>query len=178
MKASRKKLIMIIGFIMLIGGSLIGPARSADLKIGVVDIQRVLNECNEGKESKKALAKEVENVQRLGVEKQKGLQDMKAAYEKQAPMLNAEARATKERELQTKLRDFQRWGQDKENELKQKQMELERNISIGLQKVIQKLGADEGYTVILYKSENIVFYASKTIDITDRVIKAYDAQKK
>jgi len=44
--------------------------------------------------------------------------------------------------------------------------------------VIQKVGADEGYTFILEKNENIVLYISKTIDITDRVIKAYDAQKK
>jgi Skp family chaperone for outer membrane proteins len=55
---------------------------------------------------------------------------------------------------------------------------MERNISIALQKVIQKVGADEGYTLILEKNENIVLFVSKTIDITDRVIKAYDAQKK
>ena len=57
-------------------------------------------------------------------------------------------------------------------------MEMQRNISIGLLKVIQKLGADEGYTFIVETNENIVFFASKSIDITDRVIKAYDAQKK
>jgi Skp family chaperone for outer membrane proteins len=44
--------------------------------------------------------------------------------------------------------------------------------------VIQKIGADEGYTVILEKNESIVLYVAKSIDITDRVIKAYDAQKK
>jgi Skp family chaperone for outer membrane proteins len=44
--------------------------------------------------------------------------------------------------------------------------------------VIQKVGADEGYTLILDKNENIVLFASKAIDVTDRVIKAYDAQKK
>jgi Skp family chaperone for outer membrane proteins len=57
-------------------------------------------------------------------------------------------------------------------------MEMERNISIGLQKVIQKVGADEGYTFILEKNENVELYISKTIDITDRMIKAHDAQKK
>jgi Skp family chaperone for outer membrane proteins len=44
--------------------------------------------------------------------------------------------------------------------------------------VIQKLGADEGYTLILEKNEAIVLYASKVIDLTDRVIKLYDTQKK
>ncbi len=49
---------------------------------------------------------------------------------------------------------------------------------MSLQKVIQKLGADEGYTVILEKNEAIVLYTSKAIDITDRVIKLFDTQKK
>jgi Skp family chaperone for outer membrane proteins len=40
------------------------------------------------------------------------------------------------------------------------------------------LGADEGYTLILEKNDNIVLFTSKSTDITDLVIKAYDAQKK
>jgi len=49
---------------------------------------------------------------------------------------------------------------------------------LGFQKVIQKLGADEGYTFIMELNENVVLFASKAIDITDRVIKVFDAQKK
>jgi Skp family chaperone for outer membrane proteins len=44
--------------------------------------------------------------------------------------------------------------------------------------VTQTLGADEGYTFILEGNESIVLFASKSIDMTDRVIKAYDARKK
>jgi Skp family chaperone for outer membrane proteins len=62
--------------------------------------------------------------------------------------------------------------------MRQKQIEMERTISGGLIKVIQKIGAEEGYTFILERNETIVLYASKAIDVTDRVIKAFDAQKK
>ena len=179
MRPCRKTVMMIIGISIFTGGLLAeSPARSADLKIGCVDMQKAVNECNEGKEVKKALAKEVENFRRLVAEKQKGLQEMKDSLERQGLMLNSEARAVKEKELQTKVREFQRWGEDRENEIKQKGMEMERNISIGLLKVAQELGEDEGYTFIVEKNENIVFFASKSIDITDRVIKAYDAQRK
>jgi len=57
-------------------------------------------------------------------------------------------------------------------------METERNIAIGLTKVIQKVGADEGFTIVFEQNEQIVLYASKAIDITDRVIKAFDTPKK
>ena len=141
-------------------------------------LSRAINECQAGKEAKKAITKDVEKYQRLIVEKQKELQTMKESLDKQALMLTPDARANKEKEYQNKLREFQRWGEDTQNEVNQKRMEIERNISVALIKVIQKIGADEGYTVILEKNESIVLYASKTIDITDRVIKAYDAQKK
>lgn len=173
----RKRLVMILGICVLIGGWF-GSVLATDLRIGFVDIQKAVNECNAGKEAKKVITKEVEKFQRLIAEKQKELQTVKETLEKQGPMLTQEARASKEREYQAKLREFQRWGEDNQNEINQKRIEMERNISMGLQKVIQKVGIDDDYTLILEKNENIVLFASKSIDITDRVIKVFDAQKR
>ena len=170
-----KKFAAVTGIILL---GWFGSVWAADLKVAYVDIQRAINECNAGKEAKKAITKDVERIQKLGADRQKELQTMKESLEKQTLMLTPEARANKEREYQTKLRDFQRWADDTQNEMRQKQMEMERNISGGLVKVIQKLGADEGYTFILERNETVVLYVSKAIDVTDRVIKAFDAQKK
>jgi len=170
-----KKLGVVAGMILL---GWFGSVWAADLKVAYVDIQRAINECNAGKEAKKVITKDIEKIQHLGADKQKELQTMKESFEKQTLMLTPEARAQKEKEYQSKLREFQRWADDTQNEMNQKRMEMERNISAGLIKVIQKLGTEEGYTFILEKNETIVLYASKTLDITDRVIKAYDAQKK
>ncbi len=172
-----KRFLIIIGIILILGGW-VGSALAAELKIGFVDIQKAINECNAGKEAKKAITKEVEKFQRLIVEKQRELQTMKESLDKQSPMLNPEARATKEKEYQTKLKEFQRWGEDNQNEVNQKRMEMERNIALGFQKLIKKVGEEEGYTLILEKNEMIVLFASMSIDLTDRVIKIFDTQKK
>ena len=178
----RKILRIAVGILLFIfvGGLLTGVvySQNINIKIGSVDIQRAINDCHAGKEAKKSLTKEVEQFQGLIAEKQKELQGMKESLEKQGLMLNPEARAAREKEIQTRLRDFQRWGEDVQNEMNQKRMEMERNISVALQKVIQKLGTDEGYTFILEKNENIVLFSSKSTDITDLVIKAYDAQQR
>jgi len=164
--------------LVIIGGLLAGRVYAADTKIGWVDMQRAVNECNAGKEAKNALRKEMERLQRLMAEKQNELQEMKESLEKQGLMLTPEVKAVREKDLQTKVRDFQRWGEDVQNELKQKQSDMERNISGGLVKVVQEIGAKEGYTVILQRNENIVPFTSKSTDLTDLVIKAYDMQKK
>jgi outer membrane protein len=83
----------------IIGGLLTERVYSADIKIGWVDIQRAVNECNAGKEAKKALSKEGEKVQHLIAEKQTELQRMKESLDQQALMLNPEVRASREKEL-------------------------------------------------------------------------------
>jgi outer membrane protein len=171
-----KRLVVVVIGLILLGW--FGSVLAAELKVAYVDIQKAVNESNAGKEAKKVITKEVEKFQRLIADKQRELQTLKESLEKQAPMLTSDARATREKDYQNKLREFQRWGEDTQNEINQKRAEMERNISMGFQKVIQKVGADEGYTLILEKNENIVLYVSKALDITDRVIKVYDAQKK
>jgi outer membrane protein len=171
------KLIGILVF-MIIGGLFTGTVYSGDIKIGSVDMQRVINECSAGKEAREVIAQDGEKFQRLIAEKQKELQTMKESFEKQALMLTLDARANKEREYQTKLREFRRWEEDTQNELNQKRTQMEQNISIGLIKVVQEIGANEGYTLILWKNESIVLFASKPTDITDQVIKTYNVQKK
>jgi outer membrane protein len=69
-------------------------------------------------------------VQRLAIEKQKELQMLKESLDKQNPLLKPEARPTKEKEFQNKLREFQQWGEDNQNEINQKRMELEQNIAV------------------------------------------------
>ena len=174
------RMVVAVFLFIVVGGLLAGRVYSQNLniKIGSVEIQRAVNECSAGKEAKVALTKEVEKFQGLVAEKQRELQGMKESLEKQGLMLTPEARTAREKELQTRLRDFQRWGEDVQNELNQRRAEMGRNIFIGLQKVIQKLIADGGYTLILEKNENIVLFTSKSIDITDLVIKAFDGQKK
>src|SRR4030042_214029 len=171
-----KTIAFTVGIFIVLGW--LGSALANSPKIGVVDIQKAVNESNAGKEAKKGVVKEVEKCQRQLADKQKELQTMKESLDKQAPMLNPDVRATKEKDLQNKVREFQRWQEDAQNEVNQKRMEMERNIALGFQKVIQKLGADEGYTFIMELNENVVLFASKAIDITDRVIKVFDAQKK
>jgi outer membrane protein len=90
-------------------------------------------------------------------------------------MLSEKARKEKEREYQNKLKEFKRWGEDRQAELKQKEMELTKTTLEGLAATVRKLGAEEKFTVILEKNEAILLYASKAVDLTDRVIQIFNS---
>jgi len=175
---NKKKIGIVMGILLLIESGFTLSMAFGELKVGCVDIQRAMNECQAGVEAKKVIAKEMEKLQKLFAERQKELQTIKESLEKQAPMMKPEARASKEKDFQSKVRDYQRWLEDNQKEIQQKGMEMERTILQGIQKVVKKIGEEESYTFVLEKNENIVLFSSKAIDLTDRVIKAFDAQKK
>ena len=178
MRRTVQTLGIVVGSFMIVGWLLAQFSWCAELKIGSLDIQKAVNECQAGKEAKKNLLTEAEKFQKIVGEKQKELQGMKESLEKQAPMLTQEARASREKEFQNRGREFQRWVEDSQNELNQKRVETERKVAQELFKVVQKIGAEEGYTVILERNENIVLFTTNAIDLTERVIKAFDSQKK
>ena len=72
-----KRIWMVIGIITFIIGGCLGRAWAVELKLGCVDMQRAVNDCNAGKEAKRVISKELEKFQRLYGEKQQELQGMK-----------------------------------------------------------------------------------------------------
>jgi len=93
-------------------------------------------------------------------------------------LLSAEARAAKERDYQQKVKDYQRLTKDIQEELQQTDADYTRKILEEIFKVVQQIGKQEGYTLVLEKTESSILYASDGIDMTDRVIQAFDKSGK
>lgn len=148
------------------------------LKIGYIDLQRSLNESDQGKEAKASFNKRVEELQKTLDEKQGELKKLQDELDKQKGILNQEAKGDKEKAYQQKIKDAQRFAKDSQEELQQKDAELTKKIITDLKDVIKKVGTDEAYTIILEKGEAAVLFAADGVDITDKVIKAYNKTKK
>ncbi len=106
------------------------------------------------------------------------MKNLKADLEKQAVLLSEEARAEKERAYQKKLKDFQRFTKDIQDELQQRDADFTRRIIDEIFEIVEQLGAEENYSVILEKTESSLLYADESIDLTDKIIEILDAKKK
>ncbi len=148
------------------------------LKIGCIDFQRVLNESDAGKKAKADLEILVKSKQTTIDEKGKMIEKMKADLEKQASVLSAEAKKSKEEELEKGLREYQRLVQDSQTEVKKKELELTDVIIKDMRQLVEKMGEEGGYTLIMEKTGGMVLYSTKDIDLTDAVIKRYNQSKK
>ena len=151
---------------------------AADVKVGYIDMQRALNGSEAGKEAKEQLASRLKKYQDEINVKQDELKKLKDELEKQGMLLSETARASKEKDYQQKLKEFQRFTKDAQDELQGKDEEFTRKIIEEIEKVIKEFGKKNGYTFIFVRNDSMMLYADDKSDLTDDVLKLFNAGRK
>lgn len=154
-----------------------GAASAQDaVKVAYVDMQRALNESKAGKKALGELQKLMEE-RKTGLQKQKeALEKKKDELDKQGLLLNEDTRKSRENEIRTLERDYSRTLSDLKDEFGRREGEFTDGIRKDLLKVIEKIGKEGGYTLVLEKQYSAVLYAPPSIDLTEALIKRYDAE--
>ena len=149
-------------------------AFAEDVRFGVVDMVKVLEQSNAGKKAKEDLKSKIDAAESDIVKRQDELLALKEEIEKQAMMLSAEALAKKEREYQDKLLEYQRKLQDYNYDLQNTQYELMNVIITKTESIVHDIAVEGDYTLILERTNSAVLYFQEDIDLTGDVIKALD----
>ena len=173
MKARSMKLIFAL--LLAFATSVAVSAQAQELKIGYVNGERVLREAEPAKRSAAKLEAEFGK-------RQKELNDQSAAFRAQAdkldkdsPTLSEAEKARRQRELVELDRDLQRKQREYQEDLTQRKNEEINNVSERAQRTIKAIGDAEHYDLIV--QDQLVFYVSPRIDLTQKVIDALNASK-
>jgi outer membrane protein len=143
--------------------------------VAFIDLQKALNLSNSGVKAKADIGQQVKKYEAKVAAEQTALKEMKAELDKQSVLLSDDARGKKEREFQQRAKEFQRFTKDIQEELQQKDADLTKRIIDEILKVARELGKEKGLGIILEKSESSLIYGDPSVDLTDEVIKAYNA---
>lgn len=154
------------------------PAAAADVKIGYVNLQKALNECQAGIKAKEDLKVEAEGLEAELGKKQEELKKMKDELDSKSKVWNKETREAKEKDFRTKTADFQKKFMEYGEELNKKKQDSEARIIKDLRDIVEEIAKKKGMTFVFEKSVGGLLYAPKDADLTDEVIKAFDARKK
>ncbi len=171
-----KKLVCagILGFAMLLSG-MVSLTHAADFKMGFVDIDRAANDSEEGKKAVSGLKDLMSSKQATINEKGKNIERMKADLEKQASIISPDAKKAKLDEIERSEREFQRMLSDVNLELEKRRRELTESVYKEIIEIIGKLGQEEKYDMI-FPAQSML-YGNKALDLTDTIIKRYNALK-
>lgn len=153
-------------------------ARAADsFKLGIVDMQRVLQTVKPGKEAKSQLEKEFNSKKEKLQAEESAIKKLTENFKKQSSVMSDEARAKKQAELQDRYMKFQETTARSQMEIQQKERDLTQPIINHIREVIAKIAEDKKYNLVLEKNENTVLYSEEKDDLTSEVISNYDKVK-
>jgi outer membrane protein len=153
-------------------------AAPAPVRVGFVDIQRVLARSSAGVAAREQLEKEKAAKQRQ-VEAQRGdIEKLRDELEKKGQLLSVDARKEKQEQLERKVRDARRLVDDLQGTLQKKEEALLAKVLQDVSGLIQKVSKDRGFGLVLERQRSSILYATPESDLTDDVLRAYDDETK
>jgi outer membrane protein len=157
---------------MLLGLAATATAH-ADVRLAYVDVQRALNECRAGKEAKTQFRGRIDRLQNELQGEQDDVERLKRELEQKGALMQPDQRQNLEDDYSKKMRRFQDDYKNSRDELQEKDNQVTGAIVRDLATVVRQIGVKNGYTMIMEKGT--LLWAVPGTDITDQVIRAYDA---
>lgn len=155
----------------------LGLAYAEDVRIGYVDLRKVMNESKSGQKARAEIEKMVkERRERLTREDQE-LKDMQQTLEKNKLLMSESQRAAKQKEFEDKLRAFQQARADAQREIEQKDREFASKALPQIRDIIRDVAKEQKLTFVFEKNDTPVLYAPDGPDLTDKVIQRFNAKR-
>lgn len=159
------KLRILLALALLFGATV--SAVAADVKIGVVNIPRVLKDSPQSVAASARMEKEFSTRQGDLVKRQRDLQEQEAKYNRDMAVMSQQERQTTEKELVSRGRELKRLQDEFREDFEQRNKEETEQVQRVVIQAIDVLVKEESYDLIL--GEGVVF-AGKSLDLTDKLL--------
>jgi len=146
------------------------------MKIGYIDVQRVIAESQSGKRAKERFQVQVKKAEADVQKERQDLERLKSDLDKKGPLLKEEERRSMEGDLQKRSVILQRTMNDYQQDLRQKESEIMSEILKEVEQIVNEVGKAEKFTLIFERSQ--IIYSDQGIDITSKVIETYNSRVK
>ena len=153
-----------------------GTARGAEVqKIGVIDLQKIIDKSNVGKRSSVEIKSQGKKMEQILKKKGAEIEDLRKALDQKALVMSNEAREGKEQELRVKIDDLKSLQRRYQEVLRDLNINLSKEITKDVFEIVEGIGKQGGYSLIIDRRAGGVVYAPNAIEITDKVIERYNA---
>lgn len=170
---------ILLASLVLASSPLVVPALSrpahAEIKVAVVDFQDAINKVKDGTSAKARLEGIFASKRKAIEDMEKKLMTLQQDYQKQAMVLSDSARQAKETEIMTLQQQYQQTYMQSEQEMQAAYAKEMESLISRMTIIVEAIGKERGYTLVLERTEGGVVWAPTTIDITAEVVKRYDA---
>jgi len=165
--------LLVITVLSVIAFAIPGQLEAAAIvKIGIMDLQKALNETTEGMAAKESLRQRHMGRQEEIDAKKAELDSLEEKLK--SPVLSEDRQAElKQQYLQKRAEILEFVNKAKQDEERDNQA-LSGRILTGLVDIAREIAAKEDYTIILEKSSGGVIYSLDALDLTEEIVKIYN----
>ena len=157
---------------------LLPAAAFADTKIGYVDLQRALNEVAEGQAAKARLKSNYEKTEAEIKKQEQALRTKQEELAKKRLAMDEATLRQKATELEQEIMKAREATQKMQRSALEEEQKATRAIFDKMQKLVSEIAQKEGFTYVLEKTESGVIYGPQSLDLTNDLIRKYDATYK
>jgi len=169
-----KKTMILTGILTIaIIFAMTGTAAAVD-KLGFINMRTILQESEAGKKGFADLKKMFEKKKAEVTKKEDELKKLKDEIDKQKSVLTADAFQEKETNFQVKLRDYQRFAKDAQDELAAREQSVTTKLIPEILQVVENVGKKEGYSAIIDLNNPVIVYHDKQDELTKKIIDEYN----
>ncbi len=155
-------------------------AAAANVKIGFINSEEVLEGYTGTRSILEGFNRDVDVWTQEAAARKRELDRAGRELTSQAPMLSDDKRREMEQDYQRRLTEYDQfvrniWGTD--GLVVRRNEEILRPIAARVQTILARIGADEGYDLILDAAGGTILYADQAIDLTKRLIDELNAEE-
>lgn len=150
---------------------------AGELKLGSVDVQKILDQSDAGKEAKGILDTKARKAVMEMASREEELKQLKTELEKQDVLLAEMERKSKETIYVQRFQEYQQFVEKAKQYIQEEKTELTKRIVGDIIKIIQDYGRKKGYFVIVVKNDGMLYLDDK-VDLTDEILQALNASGK
>ncbi len=140
----------------------------AELKIGYLDLSRVLEDSPQYAAARKSLQKELDRRERDLRAKAEQLKKLEDKFKRDSKVMSEGEARRLERDILTRQRQLKNSRDEYRDELSLRQNEERKKLLQEVAEVVKQIGKDEGFDLIL--TPESVAYRSPRVDISDKVL--------
>ncbi len=147
---------------------------AAQVKVAVIDVQRVVTESDPGKEVMQKLRTISDAKAQEGQALQQELATLQDQFNKQRFTVSEVRQAEMSKEIEDKQIAIRRFQDDAQRELQDAQRRELGGLEERILPIINQVGQEQGLTLIFNKFQSGLVYADQQVDITDTVIQRFN----
>ena len=171
-----KNLVLSLSILLgLLAWPVLASAQGASGKIGVLNIQESIGKSGEGKKAFAELQKKYQPREQDLQRQQQDITALQDQLQKQATTLSDEERARLSRDLEEKQKILKRASEDANVDFQNDSQEVVRRIGQKMLRVISEYAQQNSFVLVIDNAQIPVYYAAKEADLTDEIVKRYDA---